>query len=145
MLSHDEISSLMDGETIQAGDFAVTADDVVVNRSPRAGTVVASEGSLSVALDCALTDELRVEGIARELTNRIQRLRRDLGLSVTDRVIVGWSSKDVIVRAAFDGHADQIAAEVLATEITESPSETSERIDLGSASVRLDVKRATGA
>jgi isoleucyl-tRNA synthetase len=144
MLSHDEISSLMDGETIQAGDFAVTAEDVVVNRSPRAGTVVASEGSLSVALDCALTDELRVEGIARELINRIQGLRRDLALSVTDRVIVGWSSEDAIVRAAFEGHGDQIAAEVLATEISESPSETPERIDLGAGSVQLDVRRAAG-
>ncbi len=142
MLSHDEISSLMDGETIQAGDFAVTADDVVVNRSPRAGTVVASEGSLSVALDCALTDELRVEGIARELTNRIQGLRRDLALSVTDRVTIRWSSADAIVHAAFDSHVDQIASEVLATEVSLDRSADAPEIDLGPASVILDIRKA---
>ena len=142
LLSHDEISSLMDGETIQAGDFAVTADDVVVNRSPRAGTVVASEGSLSVALDCALTDELKTEGIARELINRIQELRRDLALSVTDRVTIRWSSNDAIVRAAFDSHADQIASEVMATEVSSDPSTDASEIDLGSASVILNITKA---
>jgi isoleucyl-tRNA synthetase len=72
-MSHDQISSLIDGASVQAGDYLITARDIVVSRNPRDGTVVASEGSLSVALDCALTDDLRVEGIARELVSYERR------------------------------------------------------------------------
>jgi isoleucyl-tRNA synthetase len=143
-LSHDQISSLMDGASVQAGDYLITAEDVVVSRSPRDGTVVASEGSLSVALDCALTDDLRVEGTARELVNRIQGLRRELGLDVTDRIAITWSSPDEIVRTAFATFSGQIAAEVLATEMLEDASDDSPTIDLGVASVALDITKATG-
>jgi isoleucyl-tRNA synthetase len=139
-LSHEQISSLMDGETVHAGDHAITAGDIVVNRSPREGTVVASEGSLSVALDCALTEDLRVEGVARELINRVQGLRRELNLSVTDRIAVAWASSDDIVGDAFDAFSDQIAAEVLATEISMDETIDTAHIDLGSTSVQLDVR-----
>jgi len=138
-LGDEHISSLMDGETVQAGEYSITADDVVVTRTPRDGTVVASEGSISVALDCALTGDLVVEGIARELVNRIQALRRDLDLSVTDRVNVDWSSGDDDVRAAFESFSEQISAEVLAVEVRERSSSDSPHIDLGSASVQLQV------
>lgn len=139
-LSHAQIASLMDGAAVSAGAYDVTVDDVVVTRSPREGTVVASEGSLSVALDCTVTDELRVEGISRELINRIQGLRRDLALSVTDHVVISWSSGDEVVRSAFDVFADQITTEVLASEVTEDPDSDAPAVDLGAASVRLDVR-----
>ena len=78
---------------------------------------MATEGSLSVALDTTLDESLLTEGIAREIINRVQAARRDADLDVTDRITVRWSSEDDAVIAAFDAHADLIGGEVLAASI----------------------------
>ena len=69
-----------------------------------------------MALDPELDDELRSEGLARELVNRIQRLRRDAGLEITDRIELGIGGGED-VRAAVDAHRSFIGGEVLAREV----------------------------
>jgi len=84
---HDTIVTLLDGGTVSVNGFTFTEADIVVSRSPRSGSVVAAEGSISVALDSTMTDSLRTEGVARELVNRIQSMRRQLrGPGRLDRV-----------------------------------------------------------
>ena len=94
----------------------VGGDEVEVVEEARAGWVVRSEGGYAVALDPALDDRLRREGLARELVNRIQRLRRDSGLDVTDRIglLVGGAAE---VRAAARDHEEAIRRETLATSV----------------------------
>jgi isoleucyl-tRNA synthetase len=138
-LDHTAIASLLDGETIAVASFPVTADDVVVVREPRAGTVVASERHISVALDTTLDEELRVEGMARELINRIQNARRQLDLDVSDRVSVHWNSPDSAIADAFRDHADLIAGEVLATELAQADLGALESTPIGEASVTLEI------
>jgi len=139
-LDHSQIASIMDGGVVTIDAYELTVADIVVERTPRTGTVVASEGSLSVALDCALTSELLSEGLARELINRIQGARRELDLEVTDRVSVTYATEDGSVVDAFTTHRELVAGEVLAESVTRVEAFDAEEIDLGHATVRLRIE-----
>ncbi len=119
-LSDDDIATLSTGTPIDVEGHAITPDDVEFVRSARPGTVVATDGTVSVALDTEVTDDLRREGYAREIISEIQRLRRDNGLAVSDRVTVRWNG-DEEVAATVAEHAELIADEVLATSLERAP------------------------
>jgi isoleucyl-tRNA synthetase len=119
-LDHETVTALLDGATVTVSGEVVTLDDIVVARAPHEGTVVAASGPVTVAIDIEVTDELRVEGVAREIVNRLQTMRRDLGLDVTDRIAVSWSAEDAVIGEAFGVHGALIGSEVLAISITET-------------------------
>ena len=98
--------------TVTAADFEITSEDMP-------GWLVASEGKLTVALDITVTDELRREGVARELINRIQNIRKDSGFEVTDKIRVEIEQKE-LVAGAIEHFADYIASQTLATEVKAS-------------------------
>jgi isoleucyl-tRNA synthetase len=102
--------------TVSATDFEITSEDMP-------GWLVTSEGKLTVALDITVSDELRREGVARELINRIQNIRKDSGFDVTDRIRVEIEAKENIVEsvAAF---ADYIGQQTLAREVRTSDCPT---------------------
>ena len=103
------------GERLQVPASGVT----LVEEAPE-GLVVHSEGGLVVGLDTVVDEELRQEGTARELVNRIQRLRREAGLELDDRIRLGIFGVLEVASAA-EAHRDYIAAEVLAVEVVISP------------------------
>lgn len=80
------------------------------------GWLVATEGKLTVALDITITDDLRAEGIARELVNRIQNIRKDSGFEVTDKIRVEIEQQEFVL-PALKSFADYIASQTLAVEI----------------------------
>jgi isoleucyl-tRNA synthetase len=90
-------------------DFEIVAQDIP-------GWLVATEGGLTVALDITLTDELRAEGIAREVVNRVQNLRKDSGLDVTDRIKLTIDTT-ALIQQAVETNMTYICNEVLANEI----------------------------
>jgi isoleucyl-tRNA synthetase len=94
----------------------VGADDVVVTQTPRAGWAVATDAGETVAIDTAVSPELRREGLAREVIRLVQDARKNDGLDVTDRIALRWSASDADVSAALSEHAALIAGEVLAVE-----------------------------
>ena len=94
---------------VTPADFEITSEDMP-------GWLVASEGKLTVALDITVTDELRREGVARELINRIQSIRKDSGFEVTDKIRVEIESKPVVA-GAVEHFADYIASQTLAVEV----------------------------
>ena len=96
----------LDGETY-------TAEEINVFREAMPGTNAVSDRLVSIDLDCTLTPELVREGLAREVVNRIQRSRRDLGLEVTDRIKIAYTG-DAALEAAIAEHRDYIAGETLA-------------------------------
>ena len=104
-----EGSLTLDGETF-------TADEINVFREAMPGTNAVSDRLVSIDLDCTLTPELVREGLAREVVNRIQRSRRDLGLEVTDRINLAYQGA-ADIEAAIVTHHDYIAAETLALSI----------------------------
>lgn len=96
-------------------DLLITDVDIISEDIP--GWLVANEGKLTIALDVTVTDELRMEGIARELINRIQNLRKDAGFDVTDKINVTILKHEAI-NSAVMAHKDYIAGQTLAKEIT---------------------------
>ncbi len=98
----------------------ITLEDVEISTSDIPGLSVATVDNLTVALDITITDTLQKEGIARELVNRIQNLRKDKGLEVTDRIRLRIAKNEQTVDA-FIGYKDYICSETLAEiEIVET-------------------------
>ncbi|MCB4797990.1 isoleucine--tRNA ligase [Neotamlana laminarinivorans] len=118
-----EIEVDINGKSIilERGDVEITSQDIE-------GWLVANEGALTVALDVTITDELRKEGIARELVNRIQNLRKDSGFEVTDKINVELQKDDNIVNA-INSNIDYIKTETL-TEQLEIKDEINNGIEI---------------
>ncbi len=104
--------------TIEGQDCEVLLGDVEIATQDIPGWVVANDGSLTVALDIQLTPELVDEGIARELVNRIQNIRKE-GFEVTDRIVVTLQSGEW--DNAINRHRDYICTETLCTSLTLVP------------------------
>jgi len=138
-LDHDTVAAMLDGDALTVGGDEINAEDLVVSRTPHPGTVVASSGPITVALDTTVTDDLRLEGVAREIVNRIQRIRRDLGLDVTDHIAVVWSADDEMIRDAFGVHSALIAGEVLAESLDEG-SPDAVLVDIDGNDVHLGIE-----
>ncbi|MBA6152136.1 isoleucine--tRNA ligase [Gelidibacter maritimus] len=94
---------------LELSDVEITSQDIE-------GWLVASSGPLTVALDVTITDELRKEGIARELVNRIQNLRKDSGYELTDRIVVHFQKDEPIINA-INKNLDYIKTETLTEEL----------------------------
>jgi isoleucyl-tRNA synthetase len=142
-LGSEDLHQLLEGRTVTlAGGAQLTADDVVITRQAHEGVVVAADGPLSVAIDCLLTPELLTEGVAREIVNRVQALRRDRDLHVTDRIRLLWNSTDDEVIAAFDRHADYVAGEVLTTAIERSELPQAEAMRIGERELSVELERS---
>ena len=106
------ISISVEGQqlTIEAADVEIISEDIP-------GWLVGNEGNLTVALDITLTDELRNEGMSRELVNRIQNMRKSSGLEITDRINVTIEPNDA-ARKAVEGFGAYISKQVLADSLT---------------------------
>jgi isoleucyl-tRNA synthetase len=104
-------TGVVDGDEVvlDLNDFEIRAEDIP-------GWLVASENGLTVALDSSITETLRMEGVARELVNRIQNLRKDSGLEVTDKIRLTLKSSEFIQLAAA-ANKQFICDEVLATDL----------------------------
>lgn len=101
---------------IEGQDIVVSTDDVTIFSEDIPGWSVANDGNITIALDITLTDELINEGIARELINRIQNIRKSSGLEITDRIQVSVSGNEAI-EYAISQHKAYIASQVLAQNI----------------------------
>ncbi|MGN0853895.1 MAG: isoleucine--tRNA ligase [Kiritimatiellia bacterium] len=99
---------------------ALTAEDVLVTRTPKAGLVVASQGAIVVGLETALTPELIDEGLAREFVSTVQAMRKEADFEVTQRITIAVEA-DEAMRAALEKHADYVKNETLAVAITFGP------------------------
>jgi isoleucyl-tRNA synthetase len=107
---------------VEVGDerFVIPAEGAALVEEAREGLVVQSEGGVVLALDTVLDDRLLAEGMARELVNRVQRLRRDVGLDLDDRIRLGIFGAPEVASAA-EAHREYIASEVLAVEVAVAP------------------------
>jgi isoleucyl-tRNA synthetase len=105
----------LDGEVLE---LALNEVDIAADDIP--GWSVASNGALTVALDITITEPLYQEGTARELVNRIQNIRKDKGMEVTDRIEVSWSGGENFA-ASFDVFKSYICAEILADSFEKVP------------------------
>ena len=120
-LDQEDLSRLeQDGKLtfgIDNSTFEVQLSDVEVIAEDVPGWQVANLGKLTVALDVTISNELKQEGISRELINRIQNQRKNNGLEVTDRVTVRLYTNDGEIRSAVQSNLSYISAEILADTI----------------------------
>ena len=111
------------------GEVEIEATDVEIYSEDIPGWLVANEGKLTVALEVTVTDELRREGIARELVNRIQNIRKSSGFEITDKIKI-TISKNLQTDDAVKEYKTYICSQVLATslEFTDAVEEGTELI-----------------
>ena len=121
--------------TLDLTDVEITSQDIE-------GWLVASSSTgLVVALDATITDELRAEGIARELVNRIQNLRKDTGLEVTDRIRIRLQQQDTLEQAV-RANESYIKAETLANEILFADTLQGEEVAFDDIETKIVVEKA---
>jgi len=121
-------SGEFNGEQVELdlADFDITAQDIP-------GWLVSSENGLTVALDVTISEELKAEGIARELVNRVQNLRKDSGLEITDRILLKVDTNELIQKA-ISANKEYVCNEVLANDVLfESLGDDSLTTDLAEA------------
>ncbi|WP_279150304.1 isoleucine--tRNA ligase [Muribaculum intestinale] len=104
--------------TIEVADVDIVSEDIP-------GWEVATDGTVTVALDVTVTDELRREGIARDVVNRIQNLRKERGFNITDKIRLQFAPNPA-TDEALDTFADYISRQVLATELSVAPVDESD-------------------
>ena len=129
----------IDGEqhTTTVADYEIVSEDMP-------GWLVASEGKLTVALDITITDELRREGVARELVNRIQNIRKESGFEVTDKIRVEIEANE-LTTAAVESFAEYIASQTLALDVKTSAQPVGEFVvdsDLDDEALKIAVTKA---
>ncbi len=119
-LTAEQIAALEKAGRLRVGDgereFEVELEDVKIVAEGREGLLASLEGKLPVALDPTLTDELIAEGLAREVVNRIQNMRKEAGFDVVDRIEVAYEAGDRIA-AAIQGQKEYIMKETLAEKL----------------------------
>ncbi|MCA2978896.1 MAG: isoleucine--tRNA ligase [Myxococcaceae bacterium] len=129
------------GGSVTVQGEALTKDDVLVARTAKGEVVVESSGDLTVALDTKVTDGLRREGLMRELVSRVQKLRKDGGLAVADRIVLTVATTDADVRACCAEHEARIKDEVLATRLEVVPAGEGESMDVDGHAVTVQVMK----
>jgi len=112
-LGADRIGELREHGAIEIDGERFDSDEIEVVQQPRPGTSALSNRYIAVDLDTTLDEDLIRSGYAREMVNRIQRFRKDLGLNVADRIRVRYQG-DAELLAAARAHADYIRGETLA-------------------------------
>ena len=102
--------------TIGQESVEIALSDVEIITQDIPGWVVANEDDLTVALDTTITESLRLEGISRELVNRIQNIRKEQGFDVTDNIIVEIEKQETLCKAA-EAFRDYICSETLTQKL----------------------------
>ena len=102
--------------SVQNEPFNLKIEDVEIITQDMPGWLVTSEGDTTVALDITLTEELIQEGMSRELVNRIQNLRKDLGFEVTDKITIEYNGSEQL-KESVNKFYPYICSEVLASHI----------------------------
>ena len=107
---------------LPGGDVALNLGDYQISSEDMPGWLVASEGALTIALDVELTDDLRREGVARELVNRIQNLRKTAGFEVTDRIDTVIYADAPEIAPALAAFGEWIGSQTLSRSVKQAPA-----------------------
>jgi isoleucyl-tRNA synthetase len=118
----------------------ILAEDVEIISEDIPGWLVSNEGSLTVALEVELTDELRQEGMAREIINRVQNIRKDSGLEIVDRIHITLAP-NAEIEAAVNSYGDYIKTQVLADDITIAPNDGTE-VEFDEFKLNINITKA---
>ena len=141
-MSQDDITKMETEGQFTLLDYTLVPEDVEIVTEDMPGWLVSNNGILTIALDIELTDELIEEGIARELINRIQNLRKSSGLEITDRIVIELEDRDEIHNAVLHC-GDYIASQVLATKLSLVPTVSGDQqLEMDGYNVNINIQKA---
>ena len=154
-LSQDVINGIQAAETsgtgyvlaLPSGDVTLNKGDYEISSEDMPGWLVATEGAMTIALDITITEQLKQEGVARELINRIQNLRKSSGFDVTDKVnvtIYADGADGEEIAASLVGFGEYVGAQTLALSVVAAPlSEAGDapEVEWNEGTIRISVKR----
>ena len=120
--------------TVESADVDIISEDIP-------GWLVSNEGNLTVALEVELNDDLRNEGMARELINRVQNMRKEAGFEITDRICVYVSHNDAMEKA-IDNYSEYIKGQVLADNIEVSDDNRGTEVEFDDFKLYIDVVKS---
>lgn len=145
-LSQQDIAGFEQSGTLKldlAGEeIELTTEEVEIVNQDIPGWLVSGSGGLVVALDIEVDEDLRKEGLARELVNRVQNIRKDSGFEVTDKVSISIEGKDVMAQV-LESFKDYICSETLANELqlVEGINENFHELDLDGELVKASIQK----
>ena len=140
-MTQDEIAHMEADGQFSLLDYTLVPEDVEIVTEDMPGWLVSNNGILTIALDIELTDELIEEGIARELVNRIQNLRKSSGLEITDRIVITLEDRPEIHNAVLHC-GEYIASQVLAISLELATDVQGETLEMDGYHVGINIKKA---
>ena len=129
--------------TIGDEKINITLDDVEISFEDVPGWLVASMGDLTVALDITITEELRKEGLSRDMVNRIQNQRKDKGLEVQDKITVTYNTSDEMMQSALEDFADYIKTETQALSLQAGSPSEGDLFDIDGIEINVQIEVAS--
>jgi len=141
-LNATQLNTLQEEGSITLGGESFCTEDILVFREAKEGTEALSNRFISIDMNCELNDDLINEGLAREVINRIQKTRKDIGLNVTDRIIVHYFANDALA-VAIEKHREYIAKETLSTDFIQQDTASEHSFDVEGNELKLDIEKAT--
>jgi isoleucyl-tRNA synthetase len=137
----EDIQAIEKSGTLSKGGFDLVLDDVLISSEDIPGWAVASENGLTVALDITLTDELKREGVARDFVNRIQNLRKDMGLQVLDKIAIEVEKDGEVITSALTEYKEYISTETqaLSLELKSNVADASE-VDMDDFVLKVKIR-----
>ena len=119
-LRTEDLRKIEDGDLLSVEGVEMNEDTLLISRAVKPGVkAAASSGQITIQLDTALTQELKLEGLARDFVNRVQKLRKELGFEVTDRIVVKYMTACPRLTTALIEHRGYVMEETLAIEMSE--------------------------
>lgn len=116
-LKTEDLLKLEETGSLELGGETFAPSDILIFREAKEGTQALSNRFISIDIDTELTEDLILEGLAREVVNRIQRTRKDIGLNVEDRINVTYKASDKLAKA-IEAHTDYITKETLTVSLS---------------------------
>jgi len=148
-LDATQLQALEQGGAVRAGSWEFRSEDVTVTREVASEWLVQADGPYVVALDPALSDDLVQEGLAREVVNRVQRLRKEAGYEYTTRIELSITGADDVVAAtrAFQGYVEgeTLARRLMLGEpLDAAPPDLQRDVDIEGRRVTIALRRHDG-
>ena len=141
-LNAAQLNTLQEEGSISLQGESFSTEDILVFREAKEGTEALSNRFISIDMNCELNDDLINEGLAREVINRIQKTRKDIGLNVTDRIMIHYIANDALA-IAIEKHREYIAKETLCTDFIQQDTASEHSFDVEGSELKLDIKKTT--
>lgn len=149
-LSQDDIDKLMKGVSLRkevgGNSLEITSDDVDVKKTEKTGWAIASDGELGVGVNTTVTEELKSEGLVRELIHKIQLMRKEADFNLTDRIKIYYETEPELGEA-IEMNLQYLKTETLAVEVSEGikPGETQNSLNINGIRTKIALQRVRSA